>query len=155
MKLRLSSVFYALIILLTSTLPLASFRILPKELLENISVQGLDLRSFAYVTALIGLIFAFIQLLKAVANDGSRFQFAAHIASSVFFLLVLLASVFSSSGFGLLTLTSTLGVVENSIIVHFGIFSILIFASLLASVTYSTYLCFFKEKNEPNESDPF
>jgi hypothetical protein len=125
-----------------SVLPLLFIGAFPVEMLEKVQIQGSNLYSFVERLAIIGVIYASLLIIKFISED--RMYQAADISSNIY--LILIIGLFSSGGnIGQLKVTSTLGGVENTLIMKTGFFSLLIITSLIASTIYSVYEYSFKK----------
>jgi uncharacterized membrane protein len=88
------SVLFTFLILVA--LPLVAIRFIPAQTIEQLSAAGLDIRSIAKQTALLGLVVSAISLAKAITTSTSIVYLILDISSN----LVSLAFAFLLVGIG-------------------------------------------------------
>ncbi len=120
-------------------LPLAAINYLPVQIIDQLSATGLDIRSIATETAMLGLVVSAIALVKAIISPTSiaylLLDVSMNVVTVAFALLVVGAGNIGS--FGLSTFSLKQGKVATEITIDLRVFIWLTLGTVVFSIAQS------------------
>jgi hypothetical protein len=128
-----------LTLLIMVALPLVAINYLPAQILEQLSATGLDVRSLAMQTAMLGLVVSAIALAKAVVATTSITYLILDVSVNVFTLAfaLLIVGVGNIGSLGLSSFSLKQGKVATDIAIDLRIFIYLTIGAVTLSVLQS------------------
>jgi hypothetical protein len=149
---RIGTLLTATVTLLSFiVIPLAVLEYIPSEMTSSLFIGARSVRSSIYELAVFGVVYSGLFFVRSFVKKDTSVDKAFKILPASFWLVLLLYQFASSGSFGEFKIISLAGGVENSITINYSILISFMVFSIFLSIAYTLFKEFYIEiKEEEN-----